>query len=107
LVEAALSPASIRASRLWATFGDADHGGPQQPVVQHITRLQDLDYSAARLVRPISLEDRLVEVVVEGLTLRVETLDSVSFEGRKELALCRRDTFQQAAGPLVSDLCHG
>ena len=63
-----------------AALGDADHRRPQQAVMQHIAGLQHLDDGAARLVRPLGLEDRLVEIVVEALALRIDALDPVALE---------------------------
>ena len=48
--------------------------------MQHVTGLQDLGNRASRLIRALSLEDRLVEIVVEALALRVDPADTVSLE---------------------------
>ena len=43
-------------------FGDADHGGTQQAVVQHVAGLQHLDDRAGRYIGAFGLEDRLMEI---------------------------------------------
>src|SRR5581483_8255889 len=88
-------------------FRHPDHRRAQQPVVQHIARLQYLDDRAGGLAAVLRLEDRLVEIVVEALALGVDAADAVAFEGGEQLALGRRDPFDEAARLLVLDLAGG
>src|SRR5262249_36551301 len=86
------------------SLGDPDHGRPQQAVVQHITGLQYLDDRARRDIAAFSLEDRLVKIVVEALTLWVDALQPVPLERVEQLALGRHEAFQKAAHSLIADL---
>src|SRR5262249_30989253 len=97
----------IRAGRLGRrrlTLGNPDHRGPQQPVVQHIAGLQHLDDGAAGLIRPLGLEDRLVEIVIEALALGIDALDPVPLEDAQEFALSSRNPREKAARAVVPDL---
>src|SRR5439155_10188744 len=120
-VDAALTPRPRRPGRRWkpvgfanndsagigrlgAALGDPDHCRPQQAVVQHITGLQHLDDRAAGLARPLSLEDRLMKIVVEALALRIDALDAVPLEGAQQLAFGRRDPGQKTPRALIPGL---
>src|SRR6516164_7012680 len=78
-----------RVRRLWSFLGDADHCRPQQPVVQDITGLQHLDDNPAGLSGSFGLEDRLMQIVVKTLTVRIDAPEAVPLEYRKQLALGR------------------
>src|SRR5207244_666593 len=94
----------LRGTMTPIALGDGDHRRPQQPVVQDIARLQDLDDHAGFGAGAFHLEDRLVEVVVEALAFRVDALQPVALEGGQQFALGRRDTFEQAFRARVQDL---
>src|SRR5437763_6180626 len=71
-VAAASGGALAVLGRLRRRLGDTDHRRTQQPVMQHIARLQHLDDGTGRHVGAFRLEDRLMEIVVEPLALRVD-----------------------------------
>ena len=87
--------------RLCAAFGDSDHRRPQQAVMKHIAGLQYLDDRAAGLVRPLGLKDRLMEIVIENLALRIDALDSVALEDAQQFALGRCNPRKEASRTLV------
>src|SRR5215831_18092154 len=86
---------------------DAHHCWPQQAVVKHITGLQDLNDGAARLIWPLGLEDRLVEIVIKTLALGIDSLYTVALEDPQELALGRGDAGEQTARTVVLGLRFG
>src|SRR6516164_11496339 len=86
-----------RVRRLWGLLGDPNHCRPQQTVVQHVTGLQHLDDDTAGLAGPLGLEDRLMQIVVETLALRIDAPEAMPLEYRKQLALGRLDTGDEAA----------
>jgi len=73
-------------------------------VVQDITGLQHLDDNPAGLSGSFGLEDRLMQIVVKTLTVRIDAPEAVPLEYRKQLALGRLDTSDEAARALVLDL---
>ena len=73
--------------------------------MQHIAGLQHLDNRAAGLIRPLGLEDRLMEIVVEALAYWIDAPDAVPLENPQQLALGRRDPSEEAAHKLIFDVC--
>ena len=98
----ALVPVGIGRHR--AAFGDADHGRAQQAVVEDVAWLQHFDDGAGWLAGIFHLEDRLVEIMIEALALRLEALYAVLLEGGEQFALGSGDAGEQAFGALVGDL---
>jgi hypothetical protein len=69
--------------------------------MEYIAGLQYLDNGAVRLVRPLGLKDRLVEIVVECFALRINALDPVALEDAQQLALRRRNPGEETARTFV------
>ena len=69
--------------------------------MKYIAGLQYLNNGAARLVWPLGFKDRLVEIVVETLPLRIDALDPVALEDPQQLALGSRDPGEETARALI------
>src|SRR6202035_5458044 len=63
-----------------------------------------LDDRTAGLIRPLGLEDRLMQIVVKTLTVRIDAPDAVPFKDRKEFTLGRLDAGQKAARARIRGL---
>jgi len=75
--------------------------------VKDITGLQDLNDGAARLIWPLNLKDRLVEIVIKTLALGIDSFYPMALEDSQELALGRCDAGEQTARTLVLGLRFG
>jgi len=75
--------------------------------VQDITGLEHLDDRSGGLARPLGLEDRLMEIVVETLAVGIDAPNAISLENAKEFALGRLDAFKKAHRALVPGLLRG
>ena len=69
--------------------------------MKHIAGLQYRADPAAGLIGPLSLKDRLMEIVVENFALRIDALDSVALEDAQQFALGRCNPRKEASRTLV------